>query len=625
MDEFSNTNTNINGNANINSNRTRREIIKLLTSIGAVTLLPSCASTNPTSITSTAYSVIDIHAHTFNASDLPVTRFLKEVVAELYDDEWYGFATTKGVRDPDITDRLINFLLWIIRTGKAPTGKEELKVLQGETTAETKNSDFNILENDTLQSIEAFLIKEQNKQLFEKEKSGILNNTDKADQAFFQFLLDSAGESQERKILYETNKANILKWARRLARKIYTAKKTISRYIQWIQLFKLYRYRLVDVLTSHYENSNAKPQLITPATVDYDRWLGQDVETPLLEQAKVLSEIALRETGPAVHSYIAFDPLREVYHQYQQINTTTKKREVSSQVIIETALNSHGAIGVKLYPPMGFKPTANDNQQGYQERICKELFNDDPDNQKYAKFSENLNKALENLYTYCAHKDKQIPILTHAYDSAAGGCSRTNGHCQDNKKYSNRADPHYWLPVLEQHPTLRVCLAHFGSFDTVSEAYGPPADNSNSSRIKHSWEAVIGHYVKSHPQSQLYADISYLSQVLTRKKAPLELAAEGLIYYREMFDNECEHLLFGSDWMMLGQEPNHRFYIQYLIEFLDRKCNFSEKNINNILNNNAIRFLGISKSDTQNSKTRQRLKQFYQRKGKPHLIERLPG
>ena len=103
---------------------------------------------------------------------------------------------------------------------------------------------------------------------------------------------------------------------------------------------------------------------------------------------------------------------------------------------------------------------------------------------------------MADLFALCVKED--AAILAHANDS--------NGA---NEDFGRRADPGYWIDVFRKHPTLRVCLAHFGHFDTTSHdapAGAKPPDAS--------WEWALGrpnwknhhlrllgrHYHLPHPQ-----------------------------------------------------------------------------------------------------------------------------
>jgi uncharacterized protein len=119
--------------------------------------------------------------------------------------------------------------------------------------------------------------------------------------------------------------------------------------------------------------------------------------------------------------------------------------------------------GIKLYPPLGYHP-------------------DHP--------------ALSELYRHAA--DRAIPILSH--------CSRRGvlyrGKPTDKQAIIQLANPDNYLRILDAHPQLKLCLAHFGG-DEEWEKYRKESSRSGS------WPAKIADMIRSGRYENLYTDISY--------------------------------------------------------------------------------------------------------------------
>jgi uncharacterized protein len=133
-------------------------------------------------------------------------------------------------------------------------------------------------------------------------------------------------------------------------------------------------------------------------------------------------------------------------------------------------LERRGFSGMKLYPPLGYHPN-------------------DP--------------ALADLYRYAA--ERAIPVLSH--------CSRRgvlyHGKPTDNKEAIIRlADPANFIPVLNAHPTLKLCLAHFGG-DEEWKKYRKQSSRSAEPKPDQSWLAKIADMIRSGRYENLYTDISY--------------------------------------------------------------------------------------------------------------------
>ena len=131
---------------------------------------------------------------------------------------------------------------------------------------------------------------------------------------------------------------------------------------------------------------------------------------------------------------------------------------------VKKAIREHAAYGVKLYPPDGYRPSLNriperPNPPGssepgqywdarYQWAAGPDAIRDrDP----RGVGPKELDRRLDDLASYCEEND--LPILVH---TGHGELEARKGHgaCM--------ANPDFWIPVLEKHPNLRLCLGHAG-------------------------------------------------------------------------------------------------------------------------------------------------------------------
>jgi predicted TIM-barrel fold metal-dependent hydrolase len=184
--------------------------------------------------------------------------------------------------------------------------------------------------------------------------------------------------------------------------------------------------------------------------------------------------------------------------------------------------------------------------------------------------------------------------MAHAHNSNEAG-----------KGYGLRADPTYWFSVASKHPTVRIMLAHFGSFRTPTFGFPAPPCSADVP-FDESWEAAIGRFVKDNPNANLFADVSYLSEVFH----PQERERSRLRFKRYLeFDPKAEHLIFGSDWVMLGIEKGWLSpggYAGQVASFL-RDVGLDGDALNRVMYGNALKFLGLSPG----SRTRARIASFY--------------
>src|SRR5690606_34118456 len=79
-------------------------------------------------------AVIDVHAHTFNASDLPAARFIRRVLLSMYAEPG-EVVELRRIDDPDAVDALVRLFLAVLGSEGAPTAADEIEVLTGRAAA----------------------------------------------------------------------------------------------------------------------------------------------------------------------------------------------------------------------------------------------------------------------------------------------------------------------------------------------------------------------------------------------------------------------------------------------------------------------------------------------------------
>jgi predicted TIM-barrel fold metal-dependent hydrolase len=387
--------------------------------------------------------------------------------------------------------------------------------------------------------------------------------------------------------------------AETLGKALYSSNGQAGPYLRWVLYFTRYRHEIASAL-SDVHGGNAV--LATPALIDYTRWLGDKHEVSLDLQTDVMSAVSRQAAGAShglhIHGYAPFDPLRQVLFDEGKESTSPIER-------VKKAILSQGFIGVKLYPPMGFQSLGNasivdGNFFGKERRKQLGIKN----------IGAGLDRALRELYLWC--QQNEVPILAHARHS--------NG---PSVVAEDRAAPKHWKLVLDEFPTLRVCLAHFGDF---------PQGLKEGAKLSDTWEWQIASLMKAKPGSRLYTDISYLDAALIvpgQKDGPRKEAQRMFGSTIAEFGDELrQRLIFGSDWIMLGIERNFAAedgnggYDRKVEEFLKqitvakpgqpkaKDPAFSNDQLARIFSANAAQFLGLG-TDQRNGGTRGRLEAFY--------------
>jgi predicted TIM-barrel fold metal-dependent hydrolase len=575
----------------------RREVmLQVLSAIAVGAPLSGCAGpVGPGPVAPKGTAIIDMHCHLFNGSDLPIIRFIKIVILEHYPKQ--GVRQTFDIDDEDFLDGLVELFAFIVGATKAPTCDDEIKVLKGAVASPQSVQEA---QND------AAVI------------SAVADFT--STRTAVEGVPVSPGAHKVRRAILvagEEGSLEVLGGAptkvdpKDRASKAFHSDFDVGVLLRWFGLFTRYRFALADKLAADHAKQNLTPLLFCPALIDYDNWLGEyEKVSSLPKQVEVMGYIARRPTGPAVHGYVGFDPLRQVMYD-EKIHT-----DFDPLGLVSEAIDKHGFLGAKLYPPMGFKAIDNaaDPCQVYPvSKVFDALVAhaaDDPSTKGCVPrprdgsrdLSRKLDGAMTRLFDLCSQKGASL--LAHANDS--------NG---SNKGFSHRADPSFWLPVFTRWKSLHVCLAHFGHF--ASKAAAAPA---GSPMPDASWEWVLGNHFKANPASPVFADVSYLSEIF-EQATPDSMVAYTAVMRRwiDEFDPELQHLTFGTDWIMLGLNRAYPVYSGTVYQFFKEQVKLNEKQMDRLFKSNAARFLGIRPGDPG----RQRLDTFYEAHGLPK--SRLPA
>jgi hypothetical protein len=292
-----------------------------------------------------------------------------------------------------------------------------------------------------------------------------------------------------------------------------------------LEMFQ-YRYTSFARYLNDFESaSGRRVDLVLSALVDYDWWLngGNATETRLADQVKLMADLAVA-TGGRLHYWVPFCPYRQA--QYRQHPGST----FSSLALAQYAVRQQGAVGVKIYPPMGFAAFGNSGLSPTPWTSASWLTG----LAKTSTFGTELDQSLRELYDWCVQED--VPILAHANNSSGPSAA-----------FDALAGPEYWEQALAYAPGLRVIFGHFGGAE----------DPAAAARAEH-FIALMASAGGAHAN----ADVSYFSQALDNPTA-LQSALGKLF----MADADPKgvlptRLLFGSDWKMLLLEAHANLYLK---------------------------------------------------------------
>src|SRR5262249_30397817 len=141
-----------------------------------------------------------------------------------------------------------------------------------------------------------------------------------------------------------------------LADELYARDDLLGRYVRWALLYTRYRYELAEELDQLHGKIGQKSRvvLMTPAIVDFSKWLEDEEHVSIALQVEAITRLARRKQGPRVHGFVGFCPLRQALYNDGRL----PPGESDPMSVVRAAIDE-GFIGVKLYPPMGFRAIGN--------------------------------------------------------------------------------------------------------------------------------------------------------------------------------------------------------------------------------------------------------------------------
>lgn len=561
-------------------------------------------------------AIIDAHCHTFNATDLSPTRFLRYAFLELYPGPDEAVAVS-GVEDRDLLDGVIEVLLGLVGAGLAPTAQAELTYLDRRSRADAAALDDAEHDAQTAGRLAELL----------KDRPVADLRDDEADyrergQAYVYFgVLDAVGVSapvsggldaiERREIAARFVRGDFERTAEVSGRKL-----DLWQALKWVGLFRRYRHVLVNDLTLRHRAAGWNPVVLTPAMVDFGRFVREEPRSSLADQARVWSRISRRPGGPAVHGYMAFCPLRQALHHHSVHARLRAGPEPLA--LVREALSVQGFLGVKLYPPMGFQAVGNADRDlaryPFTDDVLRDRFGDLPLPRLRAgaqQLAREIDEALSGLYDVCGELD--APILAH------GGPGNAV-----KRYYGELADPWLWRPLFEARRArpVRVMLAHYGSFEDPSvDPAGlatPWPDPEAPIPIPRTKEASILRYLRAARNAgggspPVAVDMSMFTEALELTGTARARIVGALGDF--VRGGAEDHIVFGTDWTMLGLVKGERGYDAAVRELLV-EAGLSDAQINKALRTNFVRFAGLARGGV----SRRRLDAFNASYGQPDRL-----
>lgn len=352
-------------------------------------------------------SVIDAHAHFFNASDVPVRGFIAESIGHNVDPRLQPLLREMAV----LGERFAEL---------APTAAEELAALE-------ELSATMIRSNADQQALDLWFRNERDRAAervadvvggtgFERRYREIVptGRTRYGDRGI------TAQEVKEADDIGSPNDPRVRVQVTDVARKA-------KAFLQFLRLMLSYRASNVRTYSEAFSpNEGSGVDLVLSALVDFDYWLECPPRSAHEDQIALHLHLAAMHGG-YLHPVAGYNPWTDI-----------EQRGAGLRRVI-AAWDTGVFVGVKIYPPTGFMPAGNALGGSSTEKRRPDL--------------KQLDETLKAFFEVCANRG--IPVIAHA--------ARSNGRDAVHDDFSS---PAAWDKLLcaaskESKPPV-ISLGHFG-------------------------------------------------------------------------------------------------------------------------------------------------------------------
>jgi hypothetical protein len=268
--------------------------------------------------------IVDAHCHIFNAADLPIEGFARKIMVPrtVQSNE----LVARFAEYPGALEALVHAVAVQVKRG-APDSQAEIEMIEEfEKDLQKKPTTEWRRDQDRTQLRSAFRLIWFNSEIFSSRELSLPEGfaleiaIEHVQLLLYQQLHEDFGKPdltpEEREVLRNLEPFQI----DAIADELYSRDDLLGRYIHWTLLYTRYRYELAEELDQLHGRAEQKSRLVlmTPAIVDFSKWLEDDNHQRIEDQVEVMARIARRKEGPRVHGFVGFDPLRQALYDHQQ-------------------------------------------------------------------------------------------------------------------------------------------------------------------------------------------------------------------------------------------------------------------------------------------------------------------
>ncbi len=440
-------------------------------------------------------NIIDVHAHFFNARDVPIRGYLAGPVAH-----------SKGGVFGELLNALAPITEWIGNTApRASVEFNELVALAGGST-------FTVMSKE-----ERFRILDQRREKYLQDLSGRFYEQLKVVPEFVRIYNEAQGVARSRFRIQgvdapSLNEVSLFNAMQRDLKSQATDVELYGTanpppYADGVLAFVGYMlsYRWMNLLAYQRAFSTSDTAFgvdqVFGALVDFDNWLMPLPSTAHEDQIK-LHQLLSQLSGGYMRPLVAYNPWSDVLD-----NGKTLARVLD-------ALDRRGFVGVKIYPPNGFRPFGNADSPAIPTT---------PGSPSAA----DLDRVLLGLWDECSKRN--VSVMAHTGNSMGS-----------DDAHNEAAGPIGWQALIKArgsaHPA-NVNLGHFGG------------DSSHDN-----WNDELAKLMATPEGAGLYGDLGYWDELRCQNGLASCSARHKLDKAVRENPIVAERLMYGSDWLMLSQE-----------------------------------------------------------------------
>ncbi|TMJ88484.1 MAG: hypothetical protein E6G78_09415 [Alphaproteobacteria bacterium] len=336
--------------------------------------------------------IIDAHCHIFNATDLPIEGFTKKIMVPK--SAQTSELVARFADYPGALEALVHAITLQVKRA-APDLQSEIDTIDGfERDVEKKPTTDWCREQDRGHLRNVLRLIWFNWDVFSDRPLSLTEGIvlEVALEQIKLFLIQQIHEgfgkpdltAEDREVLGGLTPYQV----DAMADELYSRDDLLGRYIRWALLYTRNRYELAEELDQLHGKVAQKSRIVlmTPAIVDFSKWLEDDDELSIQDQVEVMARIACRKDGPRVHGFVGFDPLRQALYDHNRgsapdgdpMALVRRAIEVNHIGLGKTDKVTGGFIGGCIRRWDFGRPTTNIclTQASTSQRICVPLIRD---------------------------------------------------------------------------------------------------------------------------------------------------------------------------------------------------------------------------------------------------------